>query len=107
MTTPATAGEKGKRLVHHSKVELIATVVLNESEMAALDAIAGYGVDDFLRVFYSRLGETYLKPHEAGLRSLFATIRDEVPGLLSRARKAREAFVPLPPSAAPASKEGE
>jgi hypothetical protein len=53
------------------------TLVLSESEMRALDALAGYGDDAFLKAFYKDLGTHYLKPHEAGLRSLFAAIRHD------------------------------
>ncbi|MCX5478486.1 hypothetical protein OSH08_05690 [Kaistia geumhonensis] len=51
--------------------------------MRALDALVGYGVDAFLKVFYEKLGEAYMRPHEAGLRSLFKAIgRDVGPALM-------------------------
>ncbi|QCG94287.1 hypothetical protein E6C67_08345 [Azospirillum sp. TSA2s] len=65
---------------------------LSEDEAAALDALAGYGTDAFLKVFYKEMGEAYLRPHEAGLRSLFASVRSHVPTVLERARTARKAF---------------
>ncbi len=64
-----------------SKVSKIATVVdvratieLNENEVRALDALAGYGVDNFIALFYKHMGEHYLKPHEAGLRSFLESV---------------------------------
>ena len=55
-------------------VETTVVLTLNEYELAALDALAGYGVDAFLRVFYEHLGKAYLQPYERGLRSLLETV---------------------------------
>jgi hypothetical protein len=74
-------------------VGLAVTIVLTEAEAGALDAIAGYGADNFLKVFYQHLGESYLQPYEAGLRSLFESARREIPGLLVRADQARKCFI--------------
>lgn len=49
--------------------------ILNEHEAKALDALAGYGIDSFLKVFYDRMGRHYLQPHEIGLISLFNKIK--------------------------------
>lgn len=59
------------KLIQRPVIEAHATITLNEAEMGALDALAGYGTDTFLRVFYKEMGKSYLEPHEAGLRSLF------------------------------------
>jgi hypothetical protein len=70
-------------------------ISLNEAEMGALDALAGYGVDTFLKVFYEQMGRSYLEPHEAGLRSLFESVRSgpaAIGNVLSRADKARKVF---------------
>lgn len=93
------------RLTQRPKVEVEVTLRLNEIEMRALDALAGYNYDAFLETFYKHLGRAYLTPHEAGLRSLFDVIRSELPPILKRADAAREAFngprapapSPLPP----------
>lgn len=53
------------------KVTMTVSIALTEEEACALDALAGYGVDEFLRIFYEKMGRAYLQPHEAGLRSLF------------------------------------
>jgi len=55
---------------------------LNESEARALEAMIGYGFDPFKRVFYEKLGKSYMEKHEQGLKSLFDSIQDQVnPGL--------------------------
>lgn len=73
-------------------VSVEATLVLSEAEMAALSTIFTFGVDNFLEVFYKDLGETYMKPNEAGLRQLAATVARDVPDILRRAKLARQAF---------------
>lgn len=76
-------------------LSLSIVVVLTEEEAAALDALAGYGVESFLKVFYEKMGKAYLQPHEAGLRSLFDSILNgecSVKHLLNCARVSREAF---------------
>lgn len=75
-----------------SKIEFAITLKLTESEARALKEMAGYSVESFLEFFYENLGTHYLKPHEKGVRSLFETIRAELPKHLSRVDKARKAF---------------
>lgn len=60
----------------HAKVEARAELVLDEVELRALDALAGYGADSFIAAFYKVMGEHYLRPHEAGLRSFLEAVRD-------------------------------
>ena len=85
------------------EIRATATLHLDEDELGALDALAGYGTDNFLQIFYQHMGTHYLKPYERGLRSLFASVRSQVPTILSRARDARAVFngekcaVPPPP----------
>lgn len=57
-----------------TKIEATATITFGESELRALDAMTGYGVEAFLKVFYEKLGKSYMQPHEQGLRDLFAAI---------------------------------
>lgn len=80
------------RLTQMPRIELDVALKLNESEVRALEALAGYGTDAFLEVFYTHMGRHYLKPHEAGLRSLFDTIRSELPSIIKRHKAARTAF---------------
>lgn len=63
------------------KVEISATLELTQAEIGALDALAGYGTDTFLKVFYERMGKAYLQPYEAGLKSLFAKVRGCADGM--------------------------
>lgn len=57
-------------------VDFTATLKLSETELKALDALAGYGTDELLKCFYTHMGKAYLEPHEAGLRSMFKKIKD-------------------------------
>jgi hypothetical protein len=65
-------------------------IELTESEAKALDAIAGYGSNVFLDVFYRKLGKHYLKPHENGLISLFDKVRTELPGQVDKVNRAKK-----------------
>lgn len=67
-----------------TKIEATATISFNEIELRALDAMTGYGIKSFLKVFYAELGEAYMQPHEAGLISLFETINPPVHRALSQ-----------------------
>jgi len=74
------------------KVELKVTFQITEAEARAIDGLVGYDFDGFVKAFYTQLGESYLKPHEAGLRTFFESIRNEMPAILDRTDKARKAF---------------
>jgi len=80
------------RFTQEPRVQASVTIRLSEGEAAALVAIGYYGVDSFLRVFYKELGQTYLQPHEASVRSLFEAVRSELPQFLHNAKRARAAF---------------
>ncbi len=67
-----------------------ATINLDEGQLRALDALAGYDTDEFLKAFYENLGKSYLKPHEGGLRRLFTTIRQDIPPALYDVDEARK-----------------
>ena len=53
------------------RTEFTATLLLNERELRALDAMVGYGEESFLNCFYKKCGTYYLKPYEDGVHSLF------------------------------------
>lgn len=55
-------------------VDVLATISLNASEIKALDALAGHGVDNFIALFYKNMGRAYLEPHEAGLRTFLKAV---------------------------------
>ncbi len=69
------------------------TLQLTEGELGALDALAGYGTDGFLKTFYEKMGEAYLKPHEKHLRSLFEKVREVAPSALRQAKDMRQALL--------------
>lgn len=71
------------------KVEATAVLELNEDEIGAIDALIGYGVESFLKVFYEKLGKAYMEPHEAGLRSFFEGVQG-AGSIVKRAADARK-----------------
>ena len=72
-----------------ARVTLTAHLELNESETRALDALVGYGNDSFIEAFYTVLGRHYMRPHEAGLRTLFDKVRQECGRAISDVDTAR------------------
>lgn len=72
------------------KVEYEITLNLTEVEARALDALVGYGHEGFLKVFYEHMGKHYMKPHEAGLISLFKTVQSIMPRQLKIVDDARK-----------------
>jgi len=73
-------------------IELKVKTTLTEAECRALDALVGYGVDAFLKVFYENMGKSYMQPHEAGLRALFETVGRDVRPYLASVDMARKVF---------------
>jgi len=53
------------------KIQTEYHLLLTEGEARALDGLCGYDFDDFVKVFYDKMGQHYLKPHEDSLRTLF------------------------------------
>ncbi|MEE9395209.1 MAG: hypothetical protein V3W41_22180 [Planctomycetota bacterium] len=80
------------RLKNNVRVVFETTLVVNEVEARALDAMVGYGTKEFLRVFYEKLGKAYMEKHEKGLISLFGKIRSEMGSALCTVDKARKAL---------------
>lgn len=74
-----------------SNISAEITMILTESEARALEALASYDIDQFLKVVYLQMGKSYLKPYESGLRSLFIDI-GEIRIHLTKIDKARGAF---------------
>lgn len=66
------------------------TFEVNEIEARALDALAGYGDDAFIKAFYDHLGKTYMENHEDGLRSFLASIRSTVAPAIRDVDSARQ-----------------
>lgn len=78
------------------KVTFQIFIALDEAQARALEALAGYGADEFIKHFYEHLGKHYMEPHEDGLRSLLLDIRRVIPGQLHAVDKARRALVEPP-----------
>lgn len=79
-------------LEQRPKLEVEVVMRLSEAEVRALEALAGYGTDGFLEVFYKHMGKHYLQPHESGLRSLFEGVKEHLPPIMARTNDARRAF---------------
>ena len=83
------------KVIGYGKVAGEVTLVLNEEEAAALDALVGYGFKPFKEVFYEKMGKAYLQPHEQGLKSLFESVRageGSVQHFLTQLKLARDVF---------------
>lgn len=59
---------------------------LTEGEASALEAICGYGPEEFKQWFYRTCGKAYLQPHEKHIDSLFQKARS----LASDVRKIKD-----------------
>lgn len=73
-----------------TRIEATATITFGESELRALEAMTGYGIEGFLKVFYEKCGRHYMQPHEQGLRDLFATIAKPVGQALGQVDECRK-----------------
>ena len=75
-----------------TKPQLTVSVVIqiDEIEARALDALAGYGDDAVIKMFYESCGRCYMEPYEKGLRSFLTTIRGSVSDSLNSIDEARE-----------------
>lgn len=71
------------------KVTFTIDLELSEGEARALDALAGYGADAFLKTFYEHMGRAYLEPFEKDLRQLFTKI-EELRSPIAKIHEARE-----------------
>lgn len=80
------------RIIGRAELTATATLQLTEPELRALEALVGYGFEPFVKVFYEKMGEAYMKPHADGLRLLFESVREQVPPILARVRDARLVF---------------
>ena len=81
-----------ERIKSSGKLEANFTITLSEVEARALVEMTTYGHEPFLKGFYTKLGKSYLQPYEAGIISLFSTIKKELPPHLSRVDDAKKAF---------------
>lgn len=80
------------KITKQATVTVEATFTVNEQELRALNALAGYGDDAFIKMFYKELGKSYMEPYEAGLREFLQTVRAFAPSIIRRTNDARQAF---------------
>jgi hypothetical protein len=80
------------RIIAHPVLDLKVVIELSEGEVRALDAMAGYGEDEFVKAFYEKLGEGYMREHEVGLRSFLGSVRSFTPAILGKMDQARKSF---------------
>ncbi len=76
----------------HPRITITATFSVDEEELRALDALAGYGSDSFVKAFYEFLGKAYMRDHEKGLRRFLDGVRAQVPSHLAALKRARNAL---------------
>ena len=80
------------KIVATPTLEVTTQFTVTEEELRALEALAGYGDDAFIKMFYKDLGTHYMKPYEAGLRQFLVSVRSLASPILRKADKAREVF---------------
>lgn len=78
-------------IVERMTVQCVVQFTVTEAEARALDALAGYGDDAFIKAFYEKLGKAYMEKHEDGLRSFLSSIRLSLGPSLGRIDKVHEA----------------
>ena len=71
------------------KIEMSVRFTVTESEARALEALACYGVDEFIKTFYTSLGKAYMERHETGLRSLLNSVKKDISPVLERINRAQ------------------
>ena len=76
----------------NTSVSITASIALTEGQLRGLDALAGYGADNFFKAFYVKLGKAYMQPFERDMRELFSLIREQVPPALAGIEDARKAL---------------
>lgn len=67
-------------------------MLLTKGEALALDAIVGYGIEPFLKVFYEHMGKAYLQPHEKEMKKLFERVKSELPREVKKIETAQKAI---------------
>lgn len=66
------------KLEARPRLNMEVRLILTLDEALALDGIAGYGDDAFIKTFKENLGTHYIRDHEKGLRSFLKTVRSEL-----------------------------
>lgn len=74
------------------KLDVVLDFTINEAEARALNELSSYGVDEFIKAFYEKLGQHYMQQHEAGLRSFLESTQQFIEPELRRIDEARKVF---------------
>lgn len=82
-----------RQIEYQTVLTTTAVLRLSEPEIRALDALAGYSWEGFLKTFYKEMGEAYLKPHAAALKSLFENIQGTCGPAIAAVDKARRDII--------------
>jgi len=80
------------KIAARSQIDLVFQFTINEEEARALEDLAGYGTDAFIRVFNKELGKAYMEKHEEGLRSFLDSVQKILPKALGAIDSARKIF---------------
>jgi len=72
------------------EVEMNIKLFITKEEALALNAIAGYGVKEFLKCFYEHMGRAYLEPHEEAMITLFDKLKNQIPIEVSKIETAEK-----------------
>ncbi len=77
-----------------SKIDLDIKIILelSISEARALNEMVKYGDKAFLEGYYKQLGKSYMQPYENGVKSLFTTIKENLPYKLRDIDQIKEAI---------------
>lgn len=84
-------GAEMAKAISKPKISVSITFEVDEEEARALDALAGYGDNEFIKMFYNQLGKSYMQPYEAGLRRFLESVRSAVAPALNDVDVARKA----------------
>jgi hypothetical protein len=74
----------------HPNIKFTINLQITEGELKALDGIAGYGDDAFIKVFKEGLGESYIRDHKGDLCIFLRSVRDQAPGILKNIKTIKE-----------------
>ncbi len=77
------------KITPHAQITFTVPCELSEGEVRALDALVGYGFEDFIKCFYEHMGKAYLEPFEGDLKELFKKVEEMRPAIyqIKEARK--------------------
>ena len=78
------------KIISEPTLNVKVSFTIDEGECRALDALAGYGADTFIKAFYEVLGKSYMEPHAASMKNFLEEIRKVIGPALNKIDKARQ-----------------